>query len=109
MSVAKTRDRQSPAHESARDMSTSIREAPFTTPWARLDTAVASSQGFHAINEDWYSAPTDLPLFVVADGMSSGAMASSASQVLVLRLHQALERGASTPRPRSAVLIADRE
>jgi PPM family protein phosphatase len=112
MNVAKTRDRQSPAHESARDMSTSIREAPFATPWARLDTAVASSRGsFHAVNEDWYSAlDGTFPLFVVADGVSSGAMASSASRELVLRLHQALERGRiDAEAVRSAVLAADRE
>ena len=66
---------------------------------------------FHAVNEDWHSAlDGPLPLFVVADGVSSGAMASCASSELVWRLHEALERGRiDADAMRSAVLDADRE
>jgi PPM family protein phosphatase len=93
-------------------MSTSTREAAFATAWVRLDTAVASSCGsFHGINEDCYSALDGcFPLFVVADGVSSGAMASCASRELVGRLHQMLEHGrVDAGAVRSAVLDADRE
>jgi PPM family protein phosphatase len=93
-------------------MSTSIREAAFATAWVRLDTAAVSSCGsFHAINEDCYSAlDGSFPLFVVADGVSSGAMASCASHALVGRLHEILEHGrVDTDAVRSAVLDADRE
>jgi protein phosphatase len=51
-----------------------------------------------------------LPLFVVADGVSSGAMASCASRELVSRLHETLERGRiDADAVRSAVLDADRK
>ena len=82
------------------------------TGWVRLDAAVASSRGrFHAINEDWSSALDGaFPLFVVADGVSSGAMASCASRELVGRLHATLERSrVDADALRSAVLDADRE
>jgi serine/threonine protein phosphatase PrpC len=89
-----------------------VRAAVFATRWARLDAAVASSRGRqHAVNEDWHS-PLDgtVPLFVVADGVSSGAMASCASRELVSRLHAALDRGhVDAAAVRSAVLDADRE
>ncbi len=101
MNVVRAGDRQAPPRESARcDRSAFVREAAFATGWIRLDTAVASSRGrSHAVNEDWHSAlGGTLPLFVVADGVSSGAMASCASRELVSRLHETLERvGASTP------------
>jgi serine/threonine protein phosphatase PrpC len=111
MNVAGPRDRPSTRHESVRSEDF-VREAVFATGWTRLDTAVASSRGgFHAVNEDWYSAlDGTLPLFVVADGVSSGAMASCASRELVSRLHETLERGPlDADAVRSAVLDADRE
>ena len=113
MNVAKARDRQSPRREDiASDRSTFVREAACASGWIRLDTAVASSRGrFHAINEDWYSALDGArPLFVVADGVGSGAMASYASRELVSRLHETLERGRiDADAIRRAILAADRE
>ena len=113
MNVASAGDRQAPRRESARsDGSAFVREAVFATGEIRLDTAVASSRGkSHAVNEDWHSAlGGSSPLFVVADGVSSGAMASSASRGLVSRLHETLERGRiDADAMRSAVLDADRE
>src|SRR5205085_8673362 len=72
----------------------------------------ASSCGSsHAVNEDCYSAlDGTLPLFVVADGVSSGAMASRASRELVSRIHATLERGRiDADAVCGAVLDADRE
>jgi len=113
MKLASVGDRQAPRHESARsDRSDFVREAVFATGWIRLDTAVASSRGkSHAVNEDWHSELGGAsPLFVVADGVSSGAMASCASRELVSRLHETLERGRiDADAVRSAVLDADRE
>ena len=113
MNVASAGDRQAPRRESARSNGSAfVREAVFATGEIRLDTAVASSRGkSHAVNEDWHSALGGTsPLFVVADGVSSGAMASSASRGLVSRLHETLERGRiDADAMRSAVLDADRE
>ena len=89
-----------------------VREAVFARGWTRLDAAVASSPGRrHAVNEDGYSALDGIaPLFVVADGVSSGAMASCASRELVARLHEALGRGRiDADAMKSAILDADRE
>ena len=88
-----------------------VREAAYTSGLVRLDAAVASSRGaFHAVNEDGYSTLDGCaPLFVVADGVSSGAMASRASSELVSRLHETLEHVAlDADAVRSAVLDADR-
>jgi protein phosphatase len=112
MNAAKAGDRQSPRRESARnDTSASVREAVLEMGSIRLDAAVASSCGrSHAVNEDCHSAlDGTLPLFVVADGVSSGAMASCASRELVSRIHGTLERGPiDADSVRSAVLDADR-
>lgn len=82
------------------------------TPWARLETAVASAPGQRRrTNEDWHS-PLDgrAPLFVVADGVGGGAMAARASRELVAHLHAALEdRRIDAEAIRSALLDADRE
>lgn len=89
-----------------------VREAVFERGWTRLDAAVASSTGRrHAVNEDGYSAlDGSAPLFVVADGVSSGAMASCASRELVARLHAVLGRGrVDADAMKSAILDADRE
>jgi serine/threonine protein phosphatase PrpC len=69
-----------------------VREVIHTTLFGRVACAVASSSGsVHAVNEDAHS---DLahggPLFVVADGVGGGAMASLASRRLVAHLHAAL-------------------
>jgi serine/threonine protein phosphatase PrpC len=89
-----------------------VREAVLTQGWTRLDAAVASSPGRrHAVNEDGYSTlDATAPLFVVADGVSSGAMASCASRELVARLHAALGVGRiDADAMKSAILDADRE
>lgn len=87
-------------------------EAVLTTRWAELDLAVASGCSVrHAVNEDSYS-PLDRtsPVYVVADGVGGGAMASWASRELVLRLHAALDRGrVDADSMRDALLDADRE
>src|SRR5437868_11320960 len=96
MNVARAGDRRAPRRESARsDRSGFVREAVFAAGWIRLDTAVAPScGGSHAVNEDGHSALGGTsPLFVVADGVSSRAMASCASRALVSRLPDALARG----------------
>ena len=86
MNTAKAGGRRSPRRESAsNETSASVREAVLEMGSIRLDAAVASSRGrSHAVNEDYHSAlDGNLPLFVVADGVSSGAMASCASRELV--------------------------
>jgi len=67
-------------------------EIAIVAPSARLDAAVASSPGTrHRVNEDCHSAlDSDVPLFVVADGVGGGAMASRASRQLVAQLHAGL-------------------
>jgi len=112
MNVVKAHNRHSSQRDARSDISTVVRETPFASGRVRLDTAVASSPGrFHPINEDWYSVlDATVPLFVVADGVGSGAMASSASRELVSRLHDVLERERIDAEAiRRAVLIADRE
>jgi PPM family protein phosphatase len=89
-----------------------VREAVFATRGTRLYAAVASSRGQrHAVNEDGHSTlDGTAPLFVVADGVSSGAMASRASGDLVAHLHAALgHRRADADAVKRAVLDADRE
>ena len=77
----------------------------------RLEAAVASSCGSqHAVNEDAHS-PLDGTgrLFVVADGVGGGAMAQTASRLLVAQLHQALEgQPLEGDRVAMAMLAADR-
>jgi serine/threonine protein phosphatase PrpC len=88
-----------------------VREAVMATRFARLNMAVASSRGTrHAVNEDAHSALDGTsPLFVVADGVSSGAMASRASGELVANLHAALLDGRiDAATVRRAILDADR-
>ncbi len=94
------------------DRAAFAREAEYSSGPVLLDAAVVSSRGgFHAVNEDGHSALDGCaPLFVVADGVSSGAMASQASSELVSRLHEALEHVAVDAHAlHAAVLDADRE
>lgn len=88
-----------------------VREAAYTRGPVHLYAAVVSSRGgFHAVNEDGHSTlDGSAPLFVVADGVSLGAMASRASSELVSRLHETLEHVAlDADTVRAAVLDADR-
>ena len=87
------------------------REATFATRLVRLDTAVASSRGpSHAVNEDCHSAlDGGAPVFVVADGVGGGALASRASKELVSRLHATLSRERiALDTIHAAILEADR-
>ena len=84
----------------------------FSTPFARLDLGVASCRGTrHAINEDSHSALDGrTPVYVVADGVGGGALASRVSRELVGRVHRALDRGPfDGVAVREALLDADRE
>jgi protein phosphatase len=77
----------------------------------RFEVAVASSCGpQHAANEDAHSALGGPGrVFVVADGVGGGAMAQTASQLLVAQLHDALEdEPVDAERVRVAMLEADR-
>src|SRR5689334_6537377 len=76
----------------ARDAAAPV-QAVYANAARRLEAAVASSCGSqHAANEDAHS-PLDGSgrLFVVADGVGGGAMARTASRLLVARLHRALD------------------
>jgi len=102
---------RSPRRDCASDAAF-VREAVFATRGTRLYAAVASSRGRrHAVNEDGHSTlDGTAPLFVVADGVSSGAMASRASGDLVAHLHASLGHGrADAGAVKRAVLDADRE
>jgi serine/threonine protein phosphatase PrpC len=77
---------------------------------AQLEVGVASSTGLrHDVNEDAHSAldGTDA-LFVVADGVGGGAMASRASSELVALVHRSLARASlDAGTMRDALLDAD--
>lgn len=66
-----------------------------TGAFERLAVAAASACGRgHEVNEDAHSEPgASTRLFVVADGVGGGAMASLASRELVSQLHATLDRG----------------
>ncbi len=77
----------------------------------RLEAAVASSCGSqHAVNEDAHSTLDGAGrLFVVADGVGGGAMAQTASRLLVALLHEALDgRPIDAERVAAAMLGGDR-
>src|SRR6478672_11114445 len=77
----------------------------------RLEAAIASSCGSqHAVNEDAHSALDGSGrLFVVADGVGGGAMAQTASRLLVAHLHAALDaEPLDGARVAAAMLGADR-
>ncbi len=69
-----------------------VREVIHTLLFGRVACAAASSCGsVHAVNEDAHSElARGSPLFVVADGVGGGAMASLASRRLVAHLHATL-------------------
>jgi serine/threonine protein phosphatase PrpC len=113
MSLVTPREPATPRREGARrERSTVSQEATLTTRWAQLELAVASGRSKrHAVNEDSYSAlDRTSPVYVVADGVGGGAMASWASRELVLRLHAALDRRrVDAQSVCDALLDADRE
>lgn len=84
----------------------------FGTTFARLELAVASCRGKRrTINEDAHSAlDGPAPVYVVADGVGGGAMASRASRELVDCVHRALDDGPIDESSVSGALLdADRE
>jgi len=91
---------------------TTVESGALATPVARLDLAAASFCGLrHDVNEDAHSALDGAaPVFVVADGVGGGAMASRASRELVRRVHRVLDdRRIEDASVRAALLIADHE
>jgi PPM family protein phosphatase len=113
MSLVTPREPATPRRERAhRERSTVSQQAVLTTRWAQLELAVASGRSTcHAVNEDSYSAlDRPSPVYVVADGVGGGAMASWASRELVQRLHTALDRRrVDAGSMCNALLDADRE
>jgi protein phosphatase len=96
----------------ARGTATTSECGAMATAAARLDLAVASFCGLrHDVNEDAHSALDGAaPVYVVADGVGGGAMASRASSELVRRLHRVLDvRRIDDASVRAALLIADHE
>lgn len=94
----------------ARERLTATLSARLTTAWSSLAVAAASARGrYHRVNEDCHSALDGIaPLFVVADGVGGGAMASWASRQLVTRVHKQLERARiDADAIRAALLAAD--
>jgi len=90
---------------------TATHSTELATAWSRLAIAAASARGrHHKVNEDSHSALDGIaPVFVVADGVGGGAMASWASKQLVARVHRGLERARiDADAIREALLDADR-
>jgi protein phosphatase len=86
-------------------------QAVYANAACRLEAAVATSCGSqHAVNEDAHSALDGSGrLFVVADGVGGGAMAQTASRLLVAHLHAALDaQPIDGARVAAAMLRADR-
>ena len=86
-------------------------QAVYANAFRRLEAAVASTCGSqHPVNEDAHSAlEGSARLFVVADGVGGGAMAHTASRLLVAALHETLEgQPIDGDRVAAAVLGADR-
>ena len=113
MSLVTPRQPLTPQRESTRRERTTVSEsAVLKARSVRLELAVASGRGrCHAVNEDSYSAlDRPWPVYVVADGVGGGAMASWASRELVRKLHGALDRRRiDEGSMQSALLAADRD
>jgi len=95
-----------------RERTTVSAAATLKSRGVRLDVAAASASGtHHSVNEDSHSVlDRAWPVYVVADGVGGGAMASWTSRELVRRLHAALDRRRIDERALSnALLDADRE
>ena len=95
-----------------RERAATLTRGELKTASAHLDLAAASWRGKRqAINEDSHSALDGCsPVFVVADGVGGGAMASRASRELVRRIHRALDGGRiDDAAVRDALLDADHE
>jgi len=109
-----TREPLTPQRDSGgrRERTTVSEAATLKSRGVRLDVAAASARGrHHPVNEDSHSAlDRAWPVYVVADGVGGGAMASWTSRELVRRLHAALDRRRVDERALSGALLdADRE
>ena len=109
-----SREPLTPQRESGgrRERTTVSEAATLKTRGVRLDVAAASARGrHHPVNEDSHSAlDRPSPVYVVADGVGGGAMASWTSRELVRRLHAALDRHRVDERCiANALLDADRD
>jgi PPM family protein phosphatase len=113
MSLVTPREPLTPYREGARREKTPVSEAAvLKARGVRLELAAASGRGKrHPVNEDCHSAlDRAWPVYVVADGVGGGAMASWASRELVRRLHAALDRRRVDEGSMSdALLDADRD
>ena len=109
-----TREPLTPQRDSGgrRERTTVSEAATLKSRGVRLDVAAASARGrHHPVNEDSHSAlDRAWPVYVVADGVGGGAMASWTSRELVRRLHEALDRRRVDRASMSGALLdADRE
>jgi protein phosphatase len=87
------------------------REVEYRATFLHLTAAVASAQGAgHAVNEDCHSdLDGEHAVFVVADGVGGGVLASTASRELVAHLHAMLAHPPlDAAGVRGALLDADR-
>jgi PPM family protein phosphatase len=113
MSLVTPFEPPTPRRESTRrERATVSEEGVLAAQCAQLELAVASGRGKrHPVNEDSHSAlDRPSPVYVVADGVGGGAMASWASRELVSSLHAALDRRAVDANVmRTALLDADRD
>jgi serine/threonine protein phosphatase PrpC len=113
MSVPTPRELDLVAEErDPRARAATVERGTLRTASAWLDLAVASCRGKrHVVNEDAHSSlDGHVPVYVVADGVGGGAMASRASRELVSRVHRALDGGRiDDDTVRDALLDADRE
>ena len=105
-------DTPSPRDDATCEHSLVAEEAVFTTRSAELEVAAASDcSRRHVVNEDAHSGLDGRSaVYVVADGVGGGAMASWASRELVRRLHAALDLcNIDAASIRAALLDADHE
>lgn len=117
MSIATPRDADWP-HDPAARLPRAVsapaprtRQAEYRATFLHLSAAVASAQGVgHAVNEDCHSdLDGEQALFIVADGVGGGVLASTASRDLVAHLHELLaHEPPDAARLRAALLDADR-
>ena len=90
---------------------TEIRHASLTAVRGIVAAAATSASPMHRVNEDCHSPlEPGLRLFVVADGVGGGALASTVSRALVSDLHRSLgDRTPDADTLRDALLDADRD
>src|SRR5213076_2621433 len=98
--------------DTQRNESIIAQQAVFASRESELELVAASDcNRRHGVNEDSYSAlDRPSPIYVVADGVGGGAMASWTSRALVKTLHASLDRRRiNAASIRAALLDADHE